>query len=182
MVISTIIAGTVSRPGAGYNEISKQVWDHMVRVAPLARRLAGTLGADAEQAFTLGLAHDVGKLILFDQVAELRRGLRRQIRLSDRFLSHALRTLHEPLGGLPALEWGLSPHFARIVATHHRSPAPEHADPLSEAIFCAERVDLAWQGAEEVDLSTIWSEGSLASPQAVVQKILWSILAEQDEE
>ena len=31
-VMSTVIAGTVSRPGARYNEIAKQVWDHMVRV------------------------------------------------------------------------------------------------------------------------------------------------------
>lgn len=172
----------MSRPGAGYNEISKKVWDHMVRVAPLARRLARPFGADAEQAFTLGLAHDVGKLILFDQIAELRRSLRRQVRLPNSFLSQALRTLHEPLGGLAALEWGLSPHFARTVSTHHRTPAPEEADPLGEVIFCAERMDLAWQAHEEVDLSALWSEGSLTGPQEAVQKVLSAIRAEQDEE
>ena len=180
-VMSTIIAGTVSRPGARYNEIAKQVWDHMVRVAPLARRLARPFGANAEQAFTLGLAHDVGKLILFDQVAEHRRRLRREVRLPDRFLSDALRTLHEPLGGLAAIEWGLSPHFARTVSTHHRSPVPKEAGPLNETIFCAERVDLEWQMHEEVDLEALWSEGGLTGSQSAVQRVVSAILAEQDE-
>ena len=64
-------------------------------------------GVDTDTAFSLGLLHDVGKLVLFHHISDLRRARRREITLSEKFLTLALASLHEPLGGLAVLEWDL---------------------------------------------------------------------------
>jgi HD-like signal output (HDOD) protein len=170
-VMSTIIGGEVSRPGPGFDRMAREVWDHMVRVAPIARRIGRALGADPEEAFTLGLAHDVGKLVFFDQIAELRRRQRREIRFPDGFLADALAALHEALGGLAALEWGLSARFARVIATHHRAPPPEPGDMLSEVVFLAERMDLAEIRGDDFDAAVVCAEGALTCDPEAIQAI-----------
>ena len=69
----------VSRPGGELDTMAQQVWNHMVRVAPLARDLSGAFGVGPEQAFLLGLLHDVGKLVVFDRITELRTVQRRPL-------------------------------------------------------------------------------------------------------
>lgn len=171
-VMSRIIQGELSRPGLGYDQPARMVWEHMIRTAPLARRLGRAYGADPEEAFTLGLLHDVGKLVFFDRIADLRKRKRRDIVLPRKFLSVALACLHEPLGGLAALEWGLDERSATIIATHHRSPPPRPDDMLSQAIHLAERIDLAAQRGETLDLDEIWRESALTAPRAPVEAIL----------
>lgn len=161
--MSSIMQGKLARPGAGFNDLATRVWDHMVRVAPIARELAGGFGGDPEEAFTLGLSHDVGKLVLFDRIADMRKKQRRDIELPGGFLYTALQKLHEPLGALAALEWGLSTRFASIVGTHHRDTPPEEPDPLSEALFVAERLDLAIQKKKSLDVDEAWKSGALTA-------------------
>lgn len=163
-VMSVIMEGGCIRPGAGLDELAKMVWDHMVRVAPMARQLAYGFGADADAAFTLGLCHDVGKLILFERIGELRKKMRREITFPSGFLSAALKDLHEPMGGLAALGWGLPPEFANSIASHHRDPPPDRRDPLSEAIFIVERLDLMIHNEQPFDLEALWKRGAVTVP------------------
>jgi len=171
-VMSSIIGGELSRPGAGYDELARQVWDHMVRVAPLARHLAHAFGADPEEAFTLGLAHDVGKLVLFDRIAELRRRRRRPVRLPDGLLTDMMATLHESLGGIAATEWGLTPRFARSIICHHRTPPPREPDPLCEVVHLAEYLDLAAQREEAPNLQRLWESSELTGSLETALEIL----------
>ncbi len=62
------------------------------------------LGGDPNAAFTLGLMHDVGKLVLLHHISDLRRIRRREIILSEEVLWLALMSLHESFGGLAILE------------------------------------------------------------------------------
>ena len=59
---------------------------------------------------------------------------------------------------------------------------PEQADALCETIFCAERIDLAWQAHEEIDLGVLWSQGCLTASRTDVQGIVSAMLDEQEEE
>jgi len=72
-----------------------QVWSHMVRTAPIARDLAPVFGVEPEQAFALGLLHDVGKLAIFDRMATLRTAQRSEFVLAGPTLSRTLRLLHD---------------------------------------------------------------------------------------
>ncbi|HEY4130319.1 MAG TPA: HDOD domain-containing protein [Gemmatimonadaceae bacterium] len=172
VVMEQTLAGMVSRPGGQFDAMVQQVWDHMVRVAPLARHLAPAFGANADQAFLLGLLHDVGKLAVFDRVTDLRTSKRRTMVIDKDAMGRALSILHEPLGGLIVEQWQLDADVARAVATHHRDPRPVRRDVLSEVVFVAERVDLASQRKQFVDLPAMWDEAGLtASMDAVTDAV-----------
>ena len=180
-VMSSIIGGELSRPGAEFNKPAKQVWDHMVRTAPLARRLSRGFGVDPEAAFTLGLVHDVGKLVFFDQLGIMRREARREILLPDGFLSDALSCMHEPLGGLVALEWGMADDFSRAIANHHRRMIPEESDPASEVIFLSEQADLADIRGDVLDLDQVWEAGAMTGSLELTRTEFDRIAAEREE-
>lgn len=168
-VMSRIIEGILSRPGARFDRTARMVWDHMVRVAPIARKLASLFEVDPHAAFSLGLLHDVGKLVLFHHIADLRRTRRREIRISEEFLRWALAFLHEPLGGLAVLEWGLDEKAAHVVANHHRCPKPITENLLTEVVFLAERIDLAEERGETLDIEPLWETAALTGPQTQVR-------------
>lgn len=168
-VMSRIVEGALSRPGPKFNAPARMVWHHMVRVAPIARELAAPFGADTHVAYSLGLLHDVGKLVLFHHISNLRRTRRREVIISEEFLWLALASLHQPLGGLALLEWGLDEKAAHVVANHHRFPKPEPENILTEVVFLAERIDIAEQRGVQLDIEPLWDTAGLTGPRAAVR-------------
>jgi HD-like signal output (HDOD) protein len=144
----------------------------MVRTAPLARQLAPAFEIAPDAGFLIGLLHDVGKLVVFDRITELRGGQRRLLTIDRQVVSRVLRVLHEPLGGLVVEEWGFESDFARAIASHHREPIPPIRDRLCELIYLAERVELVQTRKGELDLDAIWSAGGLTGDRSVAAKAL----------
>jgi HD-like signal output (HDOD) protein len=163
-VMSVVLEGGCIQPGAGFNQIARMVWDHMVRVAPLSRLLAHGFGGDPDSGFTLGLCHDVGKLLLFERIADLRKTERRNLAFPRGFLRAALKLLHEPLGGLTSFAWNMPPEYAAAIASHHRTKSRSERNPLSEAVFVAEQLDLMTSGRRELDLEQLWRDGGISIP------------------
>ncbi len=171
-VLAVAVRGLLCRPGGPLGTMAAQVFEHMVRTGPLAARLAPAFAASKDEAFTVGLLHDTGKLVIFDQATQLRTQLNRNLVLPPDQLSYLLRVVHEPLGGLAVLRWGLGPVAARAVASHHRQPAPTERDPLSEVAYLAERIDLASLAERPVDLAETWQAGALTGAAARVESLL----------
>ncbi len=144
----------------------------MVRTAPLARDLAWLFDVEPEQAFALGLLHDVGKLAIFDRTATLRTAQRADFVLPAPTLSRTLRMLHAPLGGLCALGWQFGDDAARAIAEHHREPRPDPPNRFTEVIWLAERVDLAVVNGRPIDAVELWREGGLSGDSGKAQAIL----------
>jgi HD-like signal output (HDOD) protein len=144
----------------------------MVRTAPIARNLAPEFGLVPDHAFALGLLHDVGKLVIFDRIGTLRSMLRRDVVLTDRFVGAALRSLHEPLGGIAAARWALGDATARAISMHHRDPIPAEPHLASELLFVAERIDIAGIRGTPVELEAWWREGGLIAGLQRVDRLL----------
>ena len=159
VVMAQLVEGQLCKPGGGFDEMAQQIWTHMVRTAPIARDLAPAFRADREQSYSLGLLHDVGKLILFNRMTDMRRELRRDLELPAGFVVDALRELHEPLGGIAFLSWGLGETSARSIANHHRNRPAESRDKYAEIVYLAEAIDIAQQNGASVDLDALWQEG-----------------------
>lgn len=147
-----------------YAPDAEAVWAHMVRVGPMARALARGFDVPAHEAFLLGLLHDVGKLVLFDLIAALRQELRRDVELPEGLAAEALRELHEPLGGLALLRWGVDPRAAWAVATHHRRDPGLEPGRRSELLYVAERLDAARVRRQPVDVAQWAVDGRLTVP------------------
>lgn len=166
------VSALLCRPGGKYATMVDDVWQHMVRTAPIARRIASAFNADPEEAFGLGLLHDVGKLVIFDRLTTLRIELRREVVIPAADLSAILRALHEPLGGLAVHNWQLGPAAAAAVASHHRDPVPALRDALSEVLCVAEAADIASIRGEEFDLALTWDRAVLGGSAIRVERAL----------
>lgn len=181
VVLRTMVDGMLCRPGNAYKEQVNQVWEHMVRSAPLTRAIALPFGIASDEAYALGLLHDVGKLVVFDRLGEMRQERRRDILIPPAVLSALLKLLHEPLGGIAALQWGLGTMAAIAISTHHRSPLPDEPDARSELLYVAERCELAQLRGEELGLESWWRDGAIRASRDEVTSILDALPEESAE-
>lgn len=160
-VLAGLAEALLARGGGRYAALAQDVWAHMVRTGPVARALAPAFGVPAGEAMLLGLVHDVGKLVLFDLVSALRQEGGREVVVPPALGAEALRALHEPLGGLALLRWGVAPRLAWAVAHHHRLGEGRGADPHTELLFVAERLELARTYGQPVELAAWHQAGAL---------------------
>lgn len=177
VILSSMVEGMLCRTGTEYDGMVRQVWEHMVRTAPLARALAPGFGVVADEAFTLGLLHDVGKLVLFDRLGTLRAELRRDVKLNTHVMPRLLGALHEVLGGAAALRWGLGKAAVGVVSSHHRRGDPMEPNLPAECIYIAERLDLAMVRHEPVNLVRWFEEGRLQASFEAVAPLVERLIA-----
>ena len=116
----------------------EEIWSHSLRVARLAQRIAHLEGADEtllEEAFTSGLLHDIGKLLLADCPSTHYLDLFVQAHKENRSLleleTQALHATHAEVGAYLLDLWGLPLPLVEAVAWHH---APAQA---GSAVFSA---------------------------------------------
>jgi HD-like signal output (HDOD) protein len=163
IVTTHMVEGLLCKPGNAYAPLLTQVWGHMMRTAPIARTLAPAFKAQPEPAFTVGLLHDVGKLMIFDYLSQLRNRHRREVAVPERFLLDLLNRLHEPLGGIAALRWNLGADVSRAIAWHHHEPPPETPELLSELLCCAERAEHSVRLGNPLDVWKMWREAEFTA-------------------
>lgn len=172
VVLGVMLEGMLCRPGGEFQAMVDQVRSHLVRTAPIARVIARGFGVPADEAFSLALLHDAGKLIVFDLVGTLRHDLRRDLSISREVMSRVLKDVHESLGGMAVVHWGLGEHVAEVIATHHRTAPPATPNAMSELLFVAERAEHAVSGVIPMDLAQWWKDGQLTTPMERVSDLL----------
>ncbi|GJG84935.1 hypothetical protein tb265_01160 [Gemmatimonadetes bacterium T265] len=165
VLVDVTVSALLCPPGSRHASITAAIWAHAQRTAALARAAAPAFGVSAERAYAAGLLHDVGKLVLLDRAAALAEE-RSAAPVSWAALRAALVALHEPLGGLAVLRWGMGVEAAGAIAAHHRAPPPETPDAMSEVIYLAERVDHASTRGDTLDLEALWADAALGGVRA----------------
>jgi HD-like signal output (HDOD) protein len=172
LILAEMVHGLLCRPGSTYAPLLEDVWSHMTRTAERSRRLGWVFEVDPDAAFTVGLLHDLGKLVIIDHLSSLRSRLHREARIPDAFLETLLDRAHEPIGGLAVLGWKLGVEAALAIATHHREPPPEAADRMSELVHVADLVDHAIHRETRLDLDRVWRVGELTADVTAVRAVL----------
>jgi HD-like signal output (HDOD) protein len=107
-------------------EYVNELWEHSVTVAAFARCIARFENSDkrlVDSAFTAGMLHDVGKLILMDNMPEQFREYIEALRHDD---SSALAVeclifgaTHQEVGAFLMRNWGLSDSIVEPILFHH---------------------------------------------------------------
>lgn len=124
IVIQTSVSGRVLRlPGmeAAIRAISR----HAVFTATTARAIARIIGLDPEQAFTVGLLHDVGKIVGYEAYARASTKDKQGISLDVRGLAPVLQLVHEEIGAHVAKSWTL-PEVVQEAIGHHHTLGARH--------------------------------------------------------
>ena len=119
-------------------------WQHAFATACAARALADErVPALAETAFTAGMLHDIGTLVISGPLAETNPHLYALAPLrGDALLAAEQRVLgadHTAIGAALAERWQLPEHLVSAIAGHHNPPGPTMVTPdLAALVYVAE--------------------------------------------
>jgi putative nucleotidyltransferase with HDIG domain len=123
-------AMTGSFPKAQRAWFNEQIfWKHSLAVALAAKALAGGTGIHPDHAFTAGLLHDIGRLVLVTCFPEEYREVVENRSDSDDFLVAAenaqLGFDHSQVGATLAIRWKFTPDVIEAVRCHHQKWRPD---------------------------------------------------------
>lgn len=147
-------------------------WRHAIGVALTTRALARLSGEDQDLAFTTGLLHDIGRLVLATQFNAPYAAVAAAMAHHDHPVSaerEVLGTDHVEAGGLVAAHWRFPPPVVAALLGHHAPAADEGgkaslADLLHVADAAVHALDLAGADAESVPLVDAASWQRVAVP------------------
>lgn len=118
-------AATASRPRQP--ETVLQLLQHGLRCACLSQQIAAQLGGDDQLAYTCGLLHNLGKVLLLELLDSADRSSGETARLVQKF--------HQNAGALLARRWNLAPQLHSVIR-HYQHPAEAREfQPLVETVF-----------------------------------------------
>ena len=125
IVTHYVLSGSFSKE----QKAIRAVLDHSFHCAVIAHKAASMAGCDAEEAFSCGLLHDIGKTVLLSRLADY--GLPEDTKrgLIDRF--------HVDAGVLMAQKWNLPEVVTEVIRHHHDPLKADGARLLVEVVYLA---------------------------------------------
>jgi len=135
------------------SETSKILWDHSLATAMAVRIIARRIRyRQIEEAFIVGLLHDIGKLILFQKMHEPYREIIKRVRAERRNFAELeeeeLGFSHAELGSIILTRWNFPEYLVNAVAYHQTPDAGEA--PLDGSMPLAHLVHFASEVAKSV--------------------------------
>lgn len=127
-------------PKAGGHFVQLQFWRHSICTAVCAKVLAKHAGLNAETAFTAGVLHDIGRLIMVIHYPQVIAQLDLEGTSSVESLQAeraALGVDHAVLGGELAKRWNFPVTIREAIALHHTPPGFGDREGLTDVVYVA---------------------------------------------
>ncbi|MEW6049846.1 MAG: HDOD domain-containing protein [Candidatus Zixiibacteriota bacterium] len=152
-------------------EFEEKFWRHSLATAfccrLMARKVQGNAMVDPDAAFSAGLLHDIGKIILCAFLPEEYRRFK-EVRVTDnqsetyKVEEQVLGYTHCQIGSLLAVQWKLPSRLGEAITYHHHpaeSPAPE---PLIHTVHLANYIaKKTFYDRDEAHLVGGWDQSTL---------------------
>jgi len=123
----------------GYGIDEGELWKHCVATGLAARCMARARGSDESLAFTAGILHDIGKLVLAQSLEESYRRLMAEIaeRQASLLESEAsiLGVQHAEIGGRLLERWHFPEALVMAVWHHHNPAGASGHEPLAAVVY-----------------------------------------------
>jgi putative nucleotidyltransferase with HDIG domain len=171
LVTAAAVTGNFTATTAGVFDF-KAFWRHSIAAALAARALARLVGASEDSAFTAGLLHDVGRLVIVTRFPQHYQATFAHRAAHDGYLLDAevavLGIDHTMAGRALAQHWKFPPVIQEAIADHHLLKDTE-AVSLAGIVHIADAISHALDlSGEEDDLvppisTAAWSRLGLAS-------------------
>ena len=173
VVTAAAVTGSFAPPRCeGFDFVA--FWRHAIATAVCARLLAVHMKIDPEAAFTAGLLHDLGHLVLASCFApEFAQVLAHQsehdmpaVEVEQALLGMS----HTAVGGLMAEHWRFSPDVVQAIRQHHAPEAPGAGVRLCSLVHVADNMahalDLAHVEGDAVPemCTAAWMQVALDGP------------------
>jgi putative nucleotidyltransferase with HDIG domain len=143
LVISAAVESYYSQSGSGYSLCKGGLYHHAVGTAMTAERIARMTGkAIAPIAYTAGLLHDIGKVVLDQHIAgayplfyrEFQDRPAELINLEQRFLARD----HTEIGATLAQSWSLPDILTDVIRFHHQPEKSTCDRMLTTTVYLAD--------------------------------------------
>ena len=124
MVLCMSVAPMVRKPIVGYDLDANNLWEHSVAVAICAEKIAAKLRPSVQpHAFTAGLLHDVGKVLLGTFVGVDVEPIKELVELDSLTFNEAERMVlgvdHAEVGAHLLEKWNLPTEVVSVTRYHH---------------------------------------------------------------
>lgn len=121
IILASALAYRYDIRHAGFD--ARLLWRHSLGVATCARVIAEHTGSDADLAFTSGLLHDIGQLLMYIAAPACYLQVIEKHAVNDIFLPDAEREVygydHSAAGKALATIWNLPGEIVDAIAAHH---------------------------------------------------------------
>lgn len=151
IAMAVCVAPIARKPVNGYGLDPNALWEHSLATAMAAEQLAADLPeVDGGDAFTAGLLHDLGKLILGmfveNEYREIRRLVTDDACSFDEAERSVLGTDHAGVGAMILRHWDLPAGIVEAVRWHHHPGGSQARDPLVDLTHVADILcmDIGW--------------------------------------
>ena len=191
VVIGEGMMGTAQR---GYGIGTGELWEHSATAGLAARVIAEKLGAEADLAFTAGLLHDIGKLVLNSFLEGAYEPVLEQTGVSGKSFVETEKSIlgveHAEVGGRVLARWRFPESLVQAV-WHHHDPAQAHPwQQLAGYVYLADLIahclghaggfqSFAVRGRPEVlemlEITPREIEGFILQTAAAVEEAHWII-------
>lgn len=144
LVVAMVGARMLGSAQTGYGMISGELWKHSLGTALAARCLAQDVGENETAAFTAGLLHDTGKLVLSEALAGKYEQIVEETERNRRSMLEAEEAIvgahHAQLGGRLLERWKLPPSLVGAVRHHHAPSDAAGCTPLAAIVYLGNMV------------------------------------------
>lgn len=159
VVVSASVNPFFDQREGGYSMMRGGLYQHSLGVAHIAKIIAALTGkTDPEAAYTAGLLHDIGKVILDQYITKFLPLFYQSIRSRDRNFVELEQEFiginHQEAGRQLATRWNLPDNLTEAIALHH---FPEEAveDPnLVHIVYVADFLSSRFQAGLEFERMT----------------------------
>jgi putative nucleotidyltransferase with HDIG domain len=120
-----------------YGSRGRELMDHSIGTAYLARLIADGCGGDADEAFLAGLLHDIGKLLILKLASESQKGVARP---TPEDVEELIAAEHAAFGGFLVKRWRLPSTLEDPIVWHHDPPKAAHRPREATIVYAANRL------------------------------------------
>ncbi len=120
--------------------LRRMIWIEGLAGAAISQELARLRGLRAEEAFTLGLLHDFGRIVAVSGLEALVESEKVKEAFPREAWEAAVEHQHVALGVAMAGRWRLPPVVAEVIAAHHGAPGRCAEPRLLEVIKASDQV------------------------------------------